>query len=194
MDFFYFEEKNESIPHTPLGILIYPICSALDVHKRMKCTKYESKKEGKDQESIQSSTTSDPGYHWESNKLTIRHNKRETSGWPQGNNKQRRTKALQTHDRNNMNDPQKKYRLGMVSKKITGGLKPVYWRQPHPKFRCGPRHIDVWFAWKTPNLSMHQFCTGFIFNAFPSNETAKKNYQKHLSSIVQHVLNKHLIG
>ena len=29
---------------------------------------YKSKKEGKDQESIQSSTTPDPGYQWESNK------------------------------------------------------------------------------------------------------------------------------
>ena len=32
-----------------------------------------SKSKGKDQESIQSSTTPDPGYQWESNKLTIRH-------------------------------------------------------------------------------------------------------------------------
>ena len=31
----------------------------------------KSTKEGKDQESIQSSTTLDPGYQWESNKLTI---------------------------------------------------------------------------------------------------------------------------
>ena len=34
---------------------------------------YKSKKEGKGQESIQSSTSSDPGYQWESNKLTNRH-------------------------------------------------------------------------------------------------------------------------
>ena len=34
---------------------------------------FQSKNEGKDQESIQSSTTPDPGYQWESNKLTIRH-------------------------------------------------------------------------------------------------------------------------
>ena len=32
-------------------------------------------KEGKDQESIQSSTTPDPGYHWESDNVTIRHHK-----------------------------------------------------------------------------------------------------------------------
>ena len=34
------------------------------------------KKEGKDQKSIQSSTTPDPGYQWESDNLTIRHHKR----------------------------------------------------------------------------------------------------------------------
>ena len=37
----------------------------------------QSKKDGKDQESIQSGTTPDPGYQWESNKLTARHHKRE---------------------------------------------------------------------------------------------------------------------
>ena len=40
----------------------------------------QSKKDGKDQESIQSSTTPDPGYQWESNKLLVRHYKREPSG------------------------------------------------------------------------------------------------------------------
>ena len=34
----------------------------------------------KDQESIQSSTTPDPGYQWESDKLTIRHHKQEPRG------------------------------------------------------------------------------------------------------------------
>ena len=37
----------------------------------------QSKKDSKDQESIQSSTTPDPGYQWESNKLTVRHQRRE---------------------------------------------------------------------------------------------------------------------
>ena len=37
----------------------------------------KSKKDGKDQESIQSSTTPDQGYQWESNKLTVRHHRRE---------------------------------------------------------------------------------------------------------------------
>ena len=38
---------------------------------------YQSKKEGKDQESIQSSTTPDPGYQWESDNAIIRHHKQE---------------------------------------------------------------------------------------------------------------------
>ena len=42
----------------------------------------KSKKEGKDQESIQSSTAPDTVYQWESNKLTIRHHKREPRGQP----------------------------------------------------------------------------------------------------------------
>ena len=40
----------------------------------------QSKKDGIDQESIQSSTTPDPGYQWESNKLTVRHHKRKPCG------------------------------------------------------------------------------------------------------------------
>ena len=42
----------------------------------------QSKKGGKDQESIQSSTTTDQGYQWESNTLTVtcRHHKRELRG------------------------------------------------------------------------------------------------------------------
>ena len=40
----------------------------------------QSKNDGKDQESIQSSTTPDPGYQWESNKLTVRYHKRELRG------------------------------------------------------------------------------------------------------------------
>ena len=59
----------------------------------------QSKKKGKDQESIQSSTTPDPGYQWESGNCTIGHHKRELRGqpfpsrWPQGINKQMRMKA-----------------------------------------------------------------------------------------------------
>ena len=42
----------------------------------------KKKKEDKDQESIQSSTTPDPGYQWESDNFTIRHHKRELIGQP----------------------------------------------------------------------------------------------------------------
>ena len=41
-----------------------------------------SKKWGKDQEPIQSSTTPDPGYHMGSNKSTIKHHKQEPRGQP----------------------------------------------------------------------------------------------------------------
>ena len=46
------------------------------------CLMVQSKKGGKDQESIQSSATPDLGYQWENNKLTIRHHKREPRGQP----------------------------------------------------------------------------------------------------------------
>ena len=39
-------------------------------------TFFKRKKEGKDQESVQSSTTPDPEYQWESDNVTIRHHKR----------------------------------------------------------------------------------------------------------------------
>ena len=50
------------------------MCTPLSINK--------SKKEGKDQELIQSSTTPDPGYQWESDNVTIRHHKREPRGQP----------------------------------------------------------------------------------------------------------------
>ena len=49
---------------------------------RLYTLSYKSKKDGKDQESIQSSTTPDPGYQWESDNVTIRHHKREPRGQP----------------------------------------------------------------------------------------------------------------
>ena len=39
-------------------------------------------KEGKVQKSIESGTTPNQGYQWESNTLTIRHHKREPRGQP----------------------------------------------------------------------------------------------------------------
>ena len=49
----------------------------------------ESTKGCKDQESIQSSTKPDPGYQWESDKVTVRHTdeSQELSPFPAGNHK-----------------------------------------------------------------------------------------------------------
>ena len=48
----------------------------------IKHTSTPSKKEGKDQEYIQSSPTPDTGYQLESDNVTIRHHKREPRGQP----------------------------------------------------------------------------------------------------------------
>ena len=59
-----------------------------------KQTSSESKKGGKDQELIQSSTTPDPGYHMGSDTNTSKHHKQEPRGQPfpsrlpQGSNEQ----------------------------------------------------------------------------------------------------------
>ena len=65
----------------------------------------KSKKEDKDQEPIQSSTTPDPGYQWECDNVTIRHHKREPRG-----RKASKTdvhESITKQDRNIINDPQK---------------------------------------------------------------------------------------
>ena len=85
---------------------------------------YKIKKEGKDQESIQSSTTPDPGYQWESGNVTIRQS--QTRAKRSALSQQVATRHQQTdvhesitkQDRNNKNDPQKKHRLRTVSKNI----------------------------------------------------------------------------
>ena len=84
----------------------------------------QSKKKGKDQEPIQSSTTPDSGYQWESYKFTTRHQNREPRGQPYPS---RRTRKHDIKDKTekNINESQKKHRLGTVSKEITGGLKLV---------------------------------------------------------------------
>ena len=62
-----------------------------------------------------------------------------------------------THTKhNNTNDPQKKHRIGTVSKSIyTGGLELDVWYQVHPYFWCGLGQIDACFEWKIPNVSMY---------------------------------------
>ena len=73
---------------------------------RQKPLRFPQSKSGcKDQVLIQSSTTPDQGYQWESDKFTVRHYKREprgqsfTSRCPQSTYKQTRTQAFQTQDK-----------------------------------------------------------------------------------------------
>ena len=61
----------------------------------------QSKREGKDQESIQSSTTPDPGYQWVSDNFTIRHHKRERRGQPfPSDHKASINRRAQKHNKN----------------------------------------------------------------------------------------------
>ena len=61
----------------------------------------QSKKEGKDQESIQSSTTPDPGYQWESDKLTVdtTNESQEVSPFPAGDHKASINRCAQRHSK-----------------------------------------------------------------------------------------------
>ena len=78
---------------------------------------------------------------WETDKntkVTKRH-KQEPRGqpfpgwWPQAAVNRSESMTNTRHKYCNTNDPQKRYRLGMVSKNyLTGWLKPVSRRQPHP--------------------------------------------------------------
>ena len=79
----------------------------------------------KDQESIQSSTTPDPGYQWESDKLTAdtTNESQEASHPPppqQATTKHTQTDAhkdtANTRQNKNKKDPQKKHRPGTASK------------------------------------------------------------------------------
>ena len=84
-----------------------------------RCT--ERKKGGKDQESIQSSTTPNPGYHMgnlQKTQLNITNKSQEVSPFLASDHKvaMNDAKASQTQDINTTNDPQTKYRIGMVSK------------------------------------------------------------------------------
>ena len=101
---FIFQGKTETTPcfSRVQGMLGY---TKTKIQKSQETTDYiswelpskESKKEGKDQESTQSSTTPDPGYQWEtlSQPMTTRHQQTDVH------------KSITKQDKNNMNDPQK---------------------------------------------------------------------------------------
>ena len=60
----------------------------------------QSKKESKDQESIQSSTTPDPGYQWETmSQLDIPNESQEVSPFPAGDHKASTNRRTRTHNK-----------------------------------------------------------------------------------------------
>ena len=108
-----------------------------------------SKKDGTDQESIQSSTTPGTGYHMGKWQIHIKHHKQESKGqlfpgrWIKGSNEQ-----TQKHDKRKTWITQmihkRRTTLEWSVKYFTGGLKPVLRRQPCPWFWCGPEHLGKW--------------------------------------------------
>ena len=79
----------------------------------------QSKKDGKDQESIQSSTRPDPRYQWESDNITSRDKRSALSQQVTTRHQQTDVhESITKQYRNNIKDPQKKHRLGTVSKTI----------------------------------------------------------------------------
>ena len=89
--------------------------------------KHISKKEGKDQESIQLSTILDPGKVTTS-QLDITNDSQAVSPFPAGDHKastNRRACKHKKQDRNNINDPQKSTALERSVNYFTGWLKPV---------------------------------------------------------------------
>ena len=79
---------------------------------------HQSKQGCIDQESIQSSTTPDPVYQWEvtNAQLYTIDESQEISTFPAGDQKAQMNRRTQRHNNNktekNINDSQKKYRLG----------------------------------------------------------------------------------
>ena len=113
----------------------------------------QSKKVDKDQETIQSSTTQDTTWERNKNTINITNKSQEVSRFPADDQKaaMNRRESMRSTRHKNTNDPQKKYRLGTVSKNILlEGLNRVSRRQPHSYFRSGSRHIDVLVCMKDP--------------------------------------------
>ena len=88
---------------------------------------FKVSKGAKIRNSIQSSTTPDPGYQGESDKLIVdtTNESQEVSPFQAGDHKAHINRHAQRHSKHkpnkNIRDPQKKYRLGTVS-------KIFYWR------------------------------------------------------------------
>ena len=92
--------------------------------------------------------------------LVITNESQEVSPFPAGDhnasiNRQTRMKAQQKQDRNNINDPQKKHRLGTISQNILlEGLNRFHGAPTLPLVQMWIK-THRYFAWDTPNLSIH---------------------------------------
>ena len=107
----------------------------------------ESKEEGKNQESIQSNITPDLGRHiWESDKNTGKHHKQESqeiSPFPACHHKAARKREDSTQMTKN---PQKKHRLGTVSKKIFDGLNMFEGTSLTIRVRLVPSNMYIYIS------------------------------------------------
>ena len=87
----------------------------------------KSKKKGKYQDSIHSSTTPDPGYQWESDNFTIRHHKQEP--FSAGDHKASINRPAQKHNKkkqiNNINNPQKNMDGRSKPPPLLTGIRPI---------------------------------------------------------------------
>ena len=85
---------------------------------------YQSKKGCKDQESIQSSTTPDPGYQWESDKLTAdtTNESQEVSPFPAGDLKALINRRAQRHSKHKT---EQKHEISTKEKPPWNGQKNI---------------------------------------------------------------------
>ena len=92
---------------------------------------------------------------WESNKNTIyiTNKSQYVSPFPAGdhNAAMNRRESMRNTKKHNWSTKDLPPWNGQY-KYFTGGPKPILRRYPHPYIRCGPRHVGVWFAGKTPSL------------------------------------------
>ena len=101
----------------------------------------ESKREGKEQESIQSSTTPDAGNQWESDNFSIRHHKREPRGQPPppaGYHKEPTNRRTRKYNKS------KTETTGMIHKRSTALERSA--KTPHWRARTGEISDDSVFT------------------------------------------------
>ena len=85
-----------------VGVVVYTTLNCFVTNSSYRGISYQSKKKGKGQESIQSSTTPDPGYQWESDNFTIRHyiESPEVSPFSAGDHKASINRHARKHNKN----------------------------------------------------------------------------------------------